>query len=55
VLYLAPNEPHQLINAGNEPFGFLCLVSRERDRPQPLDKEELSTLLAGALGDRLRL
>lgn len=55
VLYLAPDDPHQLSNTGQEPFGFLCLVSRERDRPRPLDQEELATLLAGAIGDRLRL
>jgi quercetin dioxygenase-like cupin family protein len=55
VVYLAPNEPHQLRNSGKEPFGFLCVVSRERDRPRSLDQEELAVLLAGAIGERLRL
>jgi ribulose-bisphosphate carboxylase large chain len=55
VLYLAPDEPHQLSNTGQEPFGFLCLVSRERDRPRPLAQEELAALLASSVGDRLRL
>jgi quercetin dioxygenase-like cupin family protein len=55
VLYLAPDEPHQLSNTGSEPFGFLCLVSRERDRPRPLDQEELAALLASVVGSRLRL
>jgi quercetin dioxygenase-like cupin family protein len=55
LLYLAPDEPHQLSNTGSEPFGFLCLVSRERDRPRPLDPEQLATLLASTIGGRLRL
>jgi quercetin dioxygenase-like cupin family protein len=55
VLYLAPDEPHQLSNPGSEPFGFLCLVSRDRDRPRPLVQEELAILLASAAGSRLRL
>lgn len=28
--------PHQFRNPGSEPFGFLCIVDRERDRPEPL-------------------
>ena len=34
TLYVAPGEVHQLRNAGAEPFGFLCLVDAERDRPE---------------------
>jgi quercetin dioxygenase-like cupin family protein len=33
TVYVAPNEIHQLRNAGDEPFGFLCIVDAERDRP----------------------
>jgi quercetin dioxygenase-like cupin family protein len=36
VVYVAPNDPHQFRAAGDEPFGFLCIVSAERDRPVPL-------------------
>lgn len=37
VLYVAPDEVHQLSNSGTEPFGFLCIVNAERDRPRPVD------------------
>jgi quercetin dioxygenase-like cupin family protein len=33
VVYVAPDEVHQLRNPGAEPFGFLCMVDAERDRP----------------------
>jgi S-methyl-1-thioxylulose 5-phosphate methylthiotransferase len=39
VIYVEPNEPHQFrapADAG-QPFGFLCLVNAERDRPQVVD------------------
>lgn len=36
VVYVAPNEPHQFRAAGDEPFGFLCIVAADRDRPIPL-------------------
>lgn len=42
VLYVAPDEVHQLRNPGSEPFGFLCLVNAERDRPRPVDPNALS-------------
>ncbi len=35
TVYVAPDEVHQLRNDGGEPFGFLCVVDRERDRPVP--------------------
>lgn len=44
TVYISPNEPHQLLNAGDEPFGFLCIVNSERDRPAALSKEELRRL-----------
>ena len=44
TLYVAPNEPHQLINTGTDPFGFICIVDAERDRPKTLDEEEIKKL-----------
>lgn len=35
VVYVAPGEVHQFQNPYAEPFGFLCVVDRERDRPVP--------------------
>lgn len=36
VVYVAPSEPHQFRATGDEPFGFFCIVSADRDRPTPL-------------------
>ncbi|HEY3248616.1 MAG TPA: cupin domain-containing protein [bacterium] len=44
VIYVPSESPHQFINAGTEPFGFLCPVDADRDRPQPLTGEELRAL-----------
>jgi len=44
VLYIAPDAPHQLINPYNEPFGFFCIVDKERDRPRKLEKEDIERL-----------
>lgn len=33
IAYVAPLQPHQLINESAEPFGFYCIVDRDRDRP----------------------
>ncbi|ACI22064.1 MULTISPECIES: cupin domain-containing protein [Thermodesulfovibrio] len=33
IAYIAPNEIHQLLNPYKEPFGFLCIVDKERDKP----------------------
>jgi S-methyl-1-thioxylulose 5-phosphate methylthiotransferase len=41
-----PFAPHRWVNAGDEPFGFICTVEGERDRPQPLDDAEWRALLA---------
>ncbi len=46
TVYIAPLTPHQLLNAGDEPFGFFCIVDAVRDRPQPLSPGELKRLLA---------
>lgn len=37
VLYVAPNEIHQFSNGKEEPFGFLCIVNADRDRPVPVE------------------
>jgi S-methyl-1-thioxylulose 5-phosphate methylthiotransferase len=46
VVETPPLAPHRWVNAGQEPFGFLCTVDAERDRPQPLSDEELHALAA---------
>ena len=34
TVYVAPRDAHQLRNtSGEEPFGFLCMVDAQRDRP----------------------
>lgn len=38
VLYVSPSDPHQFRNDDrDEPFGFLCIVNAERDRPRQAD------------------
>jgi quercetin dioxygenase-like cupin family protein len=44
AVYVPPLTPHRWLNAGDEPFGFLCTVDAERDRPQPLDDDEWESL-----------
>jgi quercetin dioxygenase-like cupin family protein len=44
ALYVPPLAPHRWLNAGAEPFGFLCTVAAERDRPRGLDDEEWERL-----------
>lgn len=34
TLYIKPNEPHQLRNPYDKPFGFFCIVNAKRDRPK---------------------
>lgn len=34
VLYVSPGDAHQFRNENDEPFGFLCVVNAERDRPR---------------------
>jgi quercetin dioxygenase-like cupin family protein len=46
ALYVPPLTPHRWCNEGAEPFGFLCTVDAERDRPQPLDDAEWEVLRA---------
>ena len=35
-VYVAPGQPHQFQAGASEPLGFLCIVDRERDRPEVL-------------------
>lgn len=44
AVYIAPGDPHQFVNAGSEPFGFLCIVDAVRDRPRSLTAEEIERL-----------
>jgi quercetin dioxygenase-like cupin family protein len=46
VLEIPSSAPHRWVNAGEEPWGFLCTVDVERDRPQPLDDAEWEALKA---------
>lgn len=34
ILYICPEEPHQLRNPNKEPFGFFCIVNAKRDKPR---------------------
>ncbi|GAB5046285.1 cupin domain-containing protein [Thermodesulfovibrio sp. TK110] len=38
ILYIAPNEIHQLINPFQETFGFLCIVDSKRDKPVEINE-----------------
>jgi len=40
LIYVAPDEVHQLRNPGREPFGFLCVVDALRDRPEAVAAPE---------------
>ncbi len=42
VVEVASSTPHQFSNEGPDPFGILCVVDRERDRPEPLVSETRS-------------
>ncbi len=46
LVYVPPETPHRWVNDGPEPFGFLCPVDAERDRPEPLSEAEWETLRA---------
>ena len=39
TVYVGPMVPHQFRNTGVEPFGILCVVDKDRDRPIVLDSE----------------
>jgi mannose-6-phosphate isomerase-like protein (cupin superfamily) len=46
LLCVPPRTWHQLRAADGEPLGFLCLVDRERDRPERPAPDELARLRA---------
>jgi len=46
LVYVPPHQPHQFVNTGAEPFGFLCPVDADRDTPQPLTEQELRDLMS---------
>jgi len=39
-VYVAPSAIHQFQATGSEPLGFLCVVDRERDRPELVRADE---------------
>lgn len=45
LVFVPSGAPHQFINTGDEPFGFLCPVDAQRDPPQPLSEAELAAVL----------
>jgi quercetin dioxygenase-like cupin family protein len=46
VVYVASQTLHQFMAAAGEPLGFVCVVDRERDRPQPPSDAEIDELLS---------
>lgn len=46
LLEIPPLAAHRWVNAGEEPWGFLCTVDARRDRPQPLGDAEWEALKA---------
>jgi quercetin dioxygenase-like cupin family protein len=45
-IYVGPMTMHQFVNEGDEPFGFICVVDADRDRPQPATDEEYAALVS---------
>lgn len=46
IVYVPPDVPHRWVNPFSEPFGFLCVVDAERDRPRPISETEWEQLRA---------
>ncbi len=44
LVHVPPKAWHQFRAADDAPLGFLCLVNRDRDRPQLPDESELAAL-----------
>ena len=40
-IHVPQNTPHQFTNESNQPFGIVCIVDRDRDRPVLLDTDGL--------------
>ena len=54
-IYVGPMTMHQFVNDAEEPFGFICVVDANRDRPQAATDAEFGELLqASTLAGRLR-
>ena len=45
-IYVGPMTMHQFVNEADEPFGFICVVDADRDRPQPATDDEFATLVS---------
>jgi len=43
-VYVSPMTLHQFVNDGDEPFGFLCIVDAQRDRPQAATRDDVRLL-----------
>ena len=43
-VYVPPMTLHQFVNDGDTPFGFLCIVDAQRDRPQPASADDVARL-----------
>lgn len=46
VVYVAPLQPHQFVNTGDEPFGFYCIVPTVRDFYAALSDDEHAAIAA---------
>lgn len=42
VVHVTPHAPHQFRNRSKWPFGILCIVDKDRDRPNLLGNEPMS-------------
>lgn len=45
VVYVAPGTLHQFHADRGDPLGFICVVDRERDRPQLPDRETIDRII----------
>lgn len=45
VVYVSPGTLHQFLADRGEPLGFLCVVDRERDRPELPDGETVDRIV----------
>ena len=43
-VYVPPMTLHQFVNDGDTPFGFLCIVDAQRDRPHPATPDDVAQL-----------
>ncbi|WP_193708302.1 cupin domain-containing protein [Alkalibaculum sporogenes] len=44
LIIIPNNSPHQLINIGEEPFGFFCIVDAQRDKFSLLTQTEIQNI-----------